>query len=76
MKAASLNHIYRLVWSRLQQAWVAVAETARAQGKSSVSGKVPEPASGYVGKRHIGATPLLPNVACLSQVHLLRSSLH
>lgn len=55
MKAASLNHIYRLVWSRLQQAWVAVAETARAQGKSSVSGKVPEPASGYVGKRHIGA---------------------
>lgn len=39
MKAASLNHVYRLVWSKLQQAWVAVAETARAHGKSSVSGQ-------------------------------------
>lgn len=42
MKAASLNHVYRLVWSKLQQAWVAVAETARAQGKSSVNGQVGE----------------------------------
>lgn len=40
MKAASLNHIYRLVWSKLQQAWVAVAETTRAHGKSSVNGQV------------------------------------
>mgnify|MGYP000361957548 FL=1 len=40
MKAASLNHVYRLVWSKLQQAWVAVAETTRAQGKSSVQGQV------------------------------------
>lgn len=40
MKAASLNHVYRLVWSKLQQAWVAVAETARAQGKSNVTGQV------------------------------------
>jgi filamentous hemagglutinin family protein len=40
MKAASLNHVYRLVWSKLQQAWVAVAETARAKGKSSVAGQV------------------------------------
>ncbi|WP_029147617.1 filamentous hemagglutinin N-terminal domain-containing protein [Methylophilus sp. 5] len=42
MKAASLNHVYRLVWSKLQQAWVAVAETARAHGKSNVSGQVGE----------------------------------
>jgi len=42
MKAASLNHVYRLVWSKLQQAWVAVAETARAQGKSNVNGQVGE----------------------------------
>lgn len=40
MKAASLNHVYRLVWSKLQHAWVAVAETCRAQGKSSVSGHI------------------------------------
>ncbi len=40
MKAASLNHVYRLVWSKLQSAWVAVAETCRAQGKSTVSGRV------------------------------------
>lgn len=42
MKAASLNHVYRLVWSKLQQAWVAVAETTRAHGKSSVNGQVSE----------------------------------
>jgi len=42
MKAASLNHVYRLVWSKLQQAWVAVAETTRAHGKSSVNGQVGE----------------------------------
>lgn len=40
MKTASLNHVYRLVWSKLQLAWVAVAETTRAHGKSSVSGQV------------------------------------
>lgn len=40
MKAASLNHVYRLVWSKFQQAWVAVAETTRALGKSSVNGQV------------------------------------
>lgn len=42
MKAASLNHVYRLVWSKLQQAWVAVSETTRAHGKSSVNGQVSE----------------------------------
>lgn len=40
MKAASLNHVYRLVWSKLQQAWVAVAEGTRAHGKSSLNGLV------------------------------------
>lgn len=55
MKAASLNHIYRLVWSRLQQAWVAVAETARAQGKSSLSGTIVAPASISTAARHIGS---------------------
>ncbi len=35
MKAASLNHVYRLVWSKVHSAWVAVAEIATSQGKSS-----------------------------------------
>jgi filamentous hemagglutinin family protein len=51
MKAASLNHVYRLVWSKVQQAWVAVAETTRAHGKSSVNGQVSEakaPATGGI----------------------------
>ena len=30
---ASLNRMYRLVWSHVRQAWVAVAETARGHGK-------------------------------------------
>ena len=30
---ASLNHIYRLVWSHVLNAWVAVAETSRGRGK-------------------------------------------
>lgn len=31
---ASMNRIYRLVWSRVQNAWIAVSETARGRGKS------------------------------------------
>lgn len=31
---ASLNRIYRLVWSTVHQAWVAVSEVSRSQGKS------------------------------------------
>jgi filamentous hemagglutinin family protein len=30
---ASLNRMYRLVWSHVRQAWVAVAETSRGRGK-------------------------------------------
>lgn len=37
MKAASLNHVYRLVWSHVQNAWTVVAETARSKGKKSLS---------------------------------------
>ena len=33
MKSASLNHVYRLVWSASSDAWVAVAENAPARGK-------------------------------------------
>jgi filamentous hemagglutinin family protein len=40
MKAASLNHIYRLIWSKVQEAWVAVGEGARTCGKSSLNGQV------------------------------------
>ncbi len=36
-----MNHIYRLVWSSLAQAWVAVAENARAHGKATRAGKLP-----------------------------------
>jgi filamentous hemagglutinin family protein len=35
MKAASLNHIYRLVWSHVQNAWTVVSETAKTKGKKS-----------------------------------------
>ena len=35
MKSASLNHIYRLVWSQVLNAWVAVAENVKGRGKSS-----------------------------------------
>jgi filamentous hemagglutinin family protein len=35
MKSASLNHAYRLVWSDIHQAFVAVAEFATAKGKGS-----------------------------------------
>jgi filamentous hemagglutinin family protein len=31
----SMNHIYRLVWSEVLNAWIAVAENARGRGKSS-----------------------------------------
>ena len=31
----SLNHIFRLIWSHVLRAWVAVAETARGRGKST-----------------------------------------
>src|SRR5260370_29902174 len=31
---ASMNRIYRLVWSQVSSAWVPVAETARGRGKS------------------------------------------
>lgn len=37
MKAASLNHVYRLVWSHVKNAWTVVAETARSKGKKSLS---------------------------------------
>ncbi|MDP1526514.1 MAG: filamentous hemagglutinin N-terminal domain-containing protein [Rhodocyclaceae bacterium] len=40
MKRTSLNHAYRLVWSVVQNAFVAVAETTRARGKQSVSALV------------------------------------
>ena len=32
---ASMNRVYRLVWSQVKNAWVAVAETARGRGKGS-----------------------------------------
>jgi filamentous hemagglutinin family protein len=32
---ASLNRIYRLIWNRLSNTWVAVSENAKGQGKSS-----------------------------------------
>jgi filamentous hemagglutinin family protein len=35
MRAASLNHVYRLVWDKVRHLWIAVAETSRSQGKSS-----------------------------------------
>ena len=30
-----MNHVYRIVWNRIQNAWVVVAENAKSRGKSS-----------------------------------------
>ena len=40
MKAASLNHVYRLIWSHVQNAWTVVSEIAGSKGKKSLSAKV------------------------------------
>jgi filamentous hemagglutinin family protein len=48
MKATSLNHVYRLVWSHVQNAWTVVAETARNKGKKSITVKSSISASGEV----------------------------
>ncbi len=37
MKKPSLNHRYRLIWSRLQHAWVAVAEHIKSDGKNATT---------------------------------------
>lgn len=39
MKAASLNHVYKLVWSHVQNAWTVVSEKASTKGKKSLSSK-------------------------------------
>jgi filamentous hemagglutinin family protein len=39
MHRASLNHTYRLVWSDVESAFVAVAENVKGRGKSSRSGR-------------------------------------
>ncbi len=40
MRAASLNHVYRLVWDKVRRLWIAVAETSRSHGKSGRSSTV------------------------------------
>ncbi len=35
MKKPSLNHSYRLIWSRIKLAWVAVAEHVKSDGKKA-----------------------------------------
>jgi filamentous hemagglutinin family protein len=58
MKAASLNHIYRLIWSKTQQAWVAVAEGTRSSGKSSLNGQVNDSMqSGSLSLTKVSFTP-------------------
>jgi filamentous hemagglutinin family protein len=58
MKAASLNHIYRLIWSKTQQAWVAVAEGTRSNGKSSLNGQVNDSMqSGSLSLTKVSFTP-------------------
>ena len=32
-RSGSMNHIYRLVWSHVLNAWVAVAENTKSKGK-------------------------------------------
>ena len=51
MHRASLNHTYRLVWSDVESAFVAVAENVKGRGKSSRSG----PALGAIALIAAGA---------------------
>lgn len=32
---ASLNHVYRVIWNALRQAWTVVSETAKSAGKTA-----------------------------------------
>jgi len=44
-----MNHIYRLVWSQVNQAWVAVAENARAHGTAAAACKLLVAATALAG---------------------------
>ena len=48
----SMNRHYRLVWSQVQQAWIAVAETSRGRGKQS--GMVSSVVSTVLGAAGLG----------------------
>ncbi|AXA66802.1 YDG domain-containing protein [Pseudomonas oryzihabitans] len=59
MRHATLNHIYRLVWSDLHQTWVAVSELTRGQGKKvtrKLSAAVVVTASMVAPLAHAGPT--------------------
>ena len=43
MRTIGLNHIYRLIWSHIHNAWIAVAEIASSQGKSAIVVKTDTP---------------------------------
>ncbi|MEO6984133.1 MAG: ESPR domain-containing protein, partial [Paralcaligenes sp.] len=60
MKTPGLNHVYRLVWSTVQQAFVAVAEGTRSRGKRS--GKAAAVLAA-VGMAAGGGFMLVPHVA-------------
>jgi filamentous hemagglutinin family protein len=48
MHAASMNHVYRLVWSDRTQSWVPVAESRPARGKPGRTGRLAPIAAGLL----------------------------
>lgn len=60
MRAASLNHVYRLVWDKVRLLWIAVAETSRSHGKSGRSGKAGVVALCSAGVFGLGSAWALP----------------
>lgn len=67
MKASSLNHIFRVIWSEAQNAWIAVSEIAPARGKRASCGiNVPHEgaAGGFPGSYRLKFKSLLVMLAC------------
>ncbi len=54
---ASMNRIFRLVWSQVTQAWVAVPEVSRGRGKSARSKLISAAALGLLGTLNAHAGP-------------------
>jgi trimeric autotransporter adhesin len=61
MKKSSLNHRYRLIWSRIQQVWIAVAEHVKCNGKKSA----------VLGESNLEGNKPLMNVFALTKKMLL-----
>jgi filamentous hemagglutinin family protein len=58
-----MNHIYRLVWSRVANSWVAVAENAKGHGKSVSARKLIAAAAALIGGSLLTSSVYAANAA-------------